>query len=318
MKRIITSVILVLLASQAFGQEPWLPEAEQRLNADLWAQTGVPMPAGMKFYKLRKVSQRLVIVNTTMSNGIYASEYVHETTNLKRQHEVLPNPFDKDLWATPGGLTWAPKEEWRNAFAAYFPGTIDVTRDWISVKTELGKQNNTIIRWKFPEGTIFADLLVRRDAGKEFPFELRVRQKKDGEWESTAYRPWGDDDELPPGTAVKNAAFKINDAVTETRDAATFRLPEGTMPTKQFKPATRQFHGAFYPKDYWGNLASCVSCHNRAGESGSYASVNAPGNDGNISWHPYSLRTLNTDRPPEFDQRWPIRVNLSYDRRGGP
>ena len=59
----------------------------------------------------------------------------------------------------------------------------------------------TRLFWRFPDGTRFAEILVRRHQDQEWPFEIRVREKANGKWvDGTTYRPLGTVDDLPEGS----------------------------------------------------------------------------------------------------------------------
>lgn len=289
----LTLLATLLFATTAHGQ--WLPD--QATDRALWERTGVPLE-GMQFYRVPRVSQRLSIIDSVHVNGIYAADY-------KGPMIDTPNPNGKQLWREPGGLHWAPKDQWRNATAAFFPSPVEVYRTSTKVLNSFGyQQDNSVVRWRFPDGTVFADLLIARRDGGEVPFEVRIRRKLNGKWDSEAYRPF-DESNAPAGTIKKR--FKsagIHDAV----DALEFDalvLPESTPPhAGRFVRSSVPLAGGFLPRDYAGPVARCASCHNRAGESGAYAGVNAPGNDSVISWQPFTTRTLNSDLPPEIDNRW--------------
>lgn len=266
------------------------------------------MPDGMQPYKLPRVSQRLVIVNDTQCNGIQDGD--RDIPEFGMQGERKPdirNTNKKEIWRAPGGLVWADRAEWRNATFIYLPAKVEVWRDWTKVKNSFNSfQDNTVIRWRFPEGTITADLLIRKDGGEEYPFELRIATKKNGEWDRVAYRPYAEPKDMPVGSTERTLTiFKgLDDVVKEDRAIKVWQIPDGAKPQAPFKPSTLQVGGGFYPANYHGNLVACTSCHNRAGESGNYAGVNAPGNDGVISWHPFTMATVNTDRYPQIDTRW--------------
>lgn len=306
------SVLLlwVLFASLAHGQ--WLPESEQTRLRAMWDQTGVDFPTGGKFYSLPRVSQRLVkVVNSGIynsdGNGIYDANY-QGANNINQQYP----------WTTPAGLAWSPKEQWTKAALASFPPgkEILVWRELTSVPNSLGsRQNEYRLSWRFPTGTVFAEMLIRRHEGKEWAFEIRERVRgKDG-WEAgTTYRPYANVSELPLEAGRKDWRVppgKLEDFGVGWTELTTYALPAKPMPRKLVPSRltlTASHDAAGVPRGYLGNVMACNQCHSRAGESTSYGSTAIPGADGVISWHPFAMDTLNTDRPPVLDTRWPVRM----------
>lgn len=287
-----------------------VPTAAMADDKAIWEQTGVPMPEGLKFYRQTRASQRLSIVNEQHVHGLYAAD--QDLPDLFRGG-VNRNTNKKPIWDAPGGLTWVPRDEWRNATAVAFPpgSKVQVYRTMTQVKNSFGSyQDNARLAWVFPEGTQFFDLLIRRHNGEEWPFELRQRVKVNGQWESTAYRPWSDESELPEGSRRREFAVSSFDDQIPARDSVAHAIQVVGKAGNVFKPSrlavTSDKAGGFSPRHYIGNVVSCATCHDRAGESGNYAGVNAPGSDGVLSWRPFSDATLNTDAFPQLDTSWPV------------
>lgn len=311
---LIGMVLVFAIVGEAHGQEPWLPAEAQKRDAELWAKTGVELPAGMKFYKVRRVSQKLQEdVNRGMENGIYAGDFTGgrlRIGNTIYDYPVITNTNDKPIWSAPGGLFWSDRSEWRNATAAFFPREVEVYRTMTPVKNRFGSyQENSVLRWTFPEGTIFADLLIRVREGREWPFELRIATKEKDKWNRVAHRPFADEADLPPGSKLVNWTVPALDEKLPTREYPAWSIPD-VLPAGPFRPSRMvavSERGGWLPRWYSGNVVACASCHDRAGESGDYAGVNAPGSDGVISWHPFGNDTLNTDAMPVVNEAWPAR-----------
>lgn len=290
------------------GADPgWLPAAEQDRNRTLLEQTGVALPDGLRFYALPKVSQRLSTVNDVDVFGIYPHTYrVDGQLNVNEQYP----------WVTPSGLHWSPPAQWRAVKAVYFPGAVDVYRARRGVLNSFGhRQPQSYIGWQFPDGTVFAELLIRRHEGREWPFELRVREKRDGAWEGTTYRPFATEDELPAGSTAFTTTVppgKLSDFGLKANSLSYWKLPERSRPASGAFQATRLTVQAtddesVVPRRYFGNVRACANCHKLAGESTSYGATTIRGDDESLSWHPFRLDTLGTDSPPRLDGQWPLR-----------
>ena len=299
---------VILALSLTLGQ--WAPEAEQARLKSIWDKSGVDFPAGAKFYDLPRVSQRLVTVNGVVANGIYDTSYrgfPEAGENINRQ---LP-------WKTPAGLHWSPREQWSKATLAYFPPgeSVLVWRETTQVLNSFGSHQPQLrISWAFPPGTLFAEMLIRRHEGKEWAFEIRERVKHGRKWESgTTYRPFASAADLPKGAVYQKMsvpAGKLADFGIGSRDVVTWELPKLTKTyklTASRLTASATHDEAFVPKGYMGTFGECVLCHGKAGESTSYGATNIPGSDSILSWHPFTMDTLNSDRHPQLDQRWPLR-----------
>lgn len=312
MHRMLAILCLIICAALASGQ--WLPDEDQQRLKAMWDATGVEFPGG-KFYALPRVSQRLVkVVNSGALNsdgsGIYDANY-QGSQNINRQ---LP-------WVTPAGLHWSPKEQWRKAALAYFPKgkEILVWRELTPVQNSLGyKQNEYRISWQFPAGTVFAEMLIRRHKGEEWVFEIRERVRGADGWKSgTTYRPYAEWHELPAETrrqALQVPPGKLRDFGLGWSDLTTYELPklhEGRGVVRALKASrltlTATHDEALVPRGYLSNVLRCSECHNKAGESTSYGATAIPGSDTILSWSPFTMETLNTDRYPKLDGRWPLK-----------
>ena len=311
-KMTLTVVALLGLAGIAVGAEPWLPDAEQKINADLWRQTGVEMPEGLKFYKHAKVGQRLTIIS-----------YPQEGIQSQHCHGIFDrgDVLNKIIWRVPGGLYASPKDQWRNATAVAFPpgADIQVYRNMTKVLNSSGSyQDNARLSWVYPNGTIFADLQIRRHDGREWPFELRLRVKKDDAWESTAFRPYAEESELPAGSRKRTWTLEALDEKIPGRKLEAWTIPTGSGEGVKFKPSSlvlaSERDDNFVPRNYVGAMANCNACHARSGESGDYAGTAAPGSDGVISFLPLSTATLNTDGFPQLAKGIPVKYVGWYGR----
>lgn len=290
-----------LLLAAAFSLGQWADDAVQDRGRRLWEQTGLERVEGLRFYDLPGVSQRHVIINGH-PGGIFKTSYGGDT-NVNRMHP----------WLTPSGLQYSPVEHWTKLTAAVIPAKVKVFRDGVRVSSG---QELSRLSWSFPDGTSFAEVLIRRDGENEWPFEVRVRSKDDGKWDDgTVYRPWHDPDDLPAGS-VKNQwsipAGKLADfGIPRFDPVPVWELPPakskyprwGTF-TRSRLVATATHDAAWVPKDFMGTQAVCMKCHSRAGEATDYGSTGIRGSDTILSWHPFTPDTVNTDDHPKLDLRW--------------
>ena len=288
--RLVAAVLLLLCAGPVAAED----------NATLLRSTGVELPK-LDWYKARRVSQHLSIVNGQ-----------HVTAPVDATHGA-DNPNAKIIWAAPGGLFWSPREQWRNATAVHLPGPVYVYKTMTQVKNSGGfMQNNAVVRWTFPDGTVFVDLLIRRDGEREWPFEVRVREKRGGKWEATAHRP-----DVPADSVRWVQPVPALDEHLPARTLEMWLLK--SRPVGKFKPTREAYREhpdkpSFLPKHYIGNMVNCNSCHSRSGESGNYSGANAPGADETISWHPFRTDVdLNRYAEPAFDtKRWPLTIETRF------
>lgn len=153
----------VLFAATAFGQVPppgWPKE--------------VPLPARLKVYTPTSLVQRIAVTDNAPSHRWYRLDQHDHFANSP----TLFNPNMKAPWRVSGGM---------EGFAGWKSIKMtNVTKDKVAVRQEgipIAGAGRLLpgFRWTFPDGALFADLLVN-DSGK--PFELRVREKIDGKWSS--------------------------------------------------------------------------------------------------------------------------------------
>lgn len=303
--RSLSIIALLLFVSSAPGQ--YLSEDEQVRDRKLFEATGVDFPRGMKFYKLPVVSQRLFILNSTHVYGIYPATFEGQN-NIN-----LQSP-----WETPGGLHWSPRRQWRNATAVYLPAPVELYMTTIDIKNSFNSfQKQRRQAWRFPDGTIFADMLVRIQGGKEWAFEIRLREKSGGKWnDDAAYRPIKSAAELPAGSTTHEKTWvNFPNLNTFGIGKATYNQhtvpPRTALPTRKFAIShinvTADDDESFVPRDYMSNMVQCASCHQQAGKPTSYAGTAIRGSDTVLSWHPYTMATVGSNARPEIDRRWPIK-----------
>ncbi len=160
---------LVLTMTQA---QPPLEHGEQDRLAALWPAS-VPMPSGMRFYAKTRYTQRIAVTNDRESNFPYRLDQDDHWSNAPS----APNPNRLFPWAVSGGLH--ESTGWESHAAVYLPPgkKILVWRQRVPVPSSNPLRK---ICWEYPEGTVFADLLV---ADGEC-FTLRLREKLAGGWRS--------------------------------------------------------------------------------------------------------------------------------------
>ena len=303
---VLAAVALIVGSSQA----QWLPEEKQKEARALWDRAGVEWVDGMKAYQLVKVGQQPSTTNGFDVHGIY-----DDRDNRFGVNNQYP-------WRTPAGLENVPVKQWRKISLAYFPEgkEIQVVRKLLPVRNSSRFfQDQPHYAWRFPDGTQFAEILVRRYEDKEWAFEIRVREKRRGAWsDGTTYRPFAEASELPAGS--KKYTWTISPGVlTEfgerEADLVAWTVPPGTMYPRwaSLVPSrvtvSAEDDDSFVPRNYFGNMMSCNKCHAHAGKGAGYGATTIMGSDTILSWHPFTMATLNTDADPQLDGRWPLWRN---------
>ena len=146
------------------------PDDLQTRLVSLWPED-VDKPEGLVAYKPARFSQRLVILNGAPDNRWF-DKYTDDVTS----NSFAENPNKKSPWAVPGGLDNATG--WESILAVSMPDKVYTYRDNVPVMS--AGRDLPKLRWTFPEGTKFVDLLAKD--GKVF--ELRTRTKIKGQWVS--------------------------------------------------------------------------------------------------------------------------------------
>lgn len=325
MKRFLYSLFVLLYPAVAMAQ--YLPDDVQAKERALWEATGVEFPKGMKFYKLPVVSQDLFILNSQHVWGIWEAG---KDTDRATTGGVVSgtNVNRRKPWESPGGLQWSPKSQWRNVTAVAFGGPVRIyhePNDKIFNGSNYQRQERDT--WTFADGTIFADMLVRIwPDGKEQVFEIRMRSKgveQPGVWDDgVAFRPYADVNDLPGGTEAKtwkpwfSSLESLGIPEGGKKPITVNHLPAGTpLPPNKFKPSRIMLSAdddeSFVPKEYIGNAMRCVDCHAQAGKPTRYADKAVRGADTILSWHPWTMETVNTNAPPRVDKRWNESIRVA-------
>lgn len=300
--------LIMLLVLAVPGQSQWVPDDKQAEGKRLWEESGVPWVEGLKFYELPIVSQRL-------------SRFSHDVFGIFRDTYGGRNNVNQMYpWATPSGLHYSPRSQWRKLTAAYFPSPPEYYYDIVGVFNGSNDQDQTRVSWTFPDGTMFAEMLIRTYAGGlEWPFEIRVRTKGEtqkGKWDDgAAYRPYadaGDIDEdnskenweLPPGKLSDFGMGWFRVSVHKVRPTTARLFPKARRLVVSRVVISADHDHGFVPKDYMGTMMACSKCHDKAGAPTRYGSTAIRGSDTVLSWHPFTMDTVNTDAAPRFDTRW--------------
>lgn len=85
-------------------------------------------------------------------------------------------------WGTPAGLH---RSKIKKYGVLALPSSIEYWKEPVFRPVHPQYTNN--YRWRYPEGTIVAEVLIHPETGK--PFDLRTRTKVSGKWQPNAYRP---------------------------------------------------------------------------------------------------------------------------------
>ncbi len=293
--------------------DPYLPALDQARLRSLWGYTDVPFPDGLRFYDLPQVYQHTVILN---------DKPYHSATSIGAAEDNVNTRFP---WDGPGGLHDSPKHQWRKASALFVPGEIEV---WRAAYTHsitgklLATAAQPLIRWRwsYPPGTIAADMLLRTDRGREWPFEIRIREKGPDGWDDgVAYRPFTAATELPDD-AIRFAWYLTHSRLPELGLAKmhvaayyTRSLDPDQWIGRPFKQsrltATTAAPTGFVPQHYAGNMTRCVTCHSKAGQAMGYG-PNLRGDDTVFSFHPFDWRDIDQGRyQPGLNPTLPLRVD---------
>ena len=177
-KKIFASILLGaagcvwLVACRASGPAAFADAADAGAELRRLWPAGVPLPEGMRFYEKARHNQRAVILNG----------YDHTTAIPRDRDDVFanaptkPNPNRLFPWAVSGGMHAA--EGWESRAAVALPRGKSI-RYWTE-RIEAGASRPLpVVRWRFPDGTTFADVLLRD--GKVF--ELRILEKTRRGWQ---------------------------------------------------------------------------------------------------------------------------------------
>jgi hypothetical protein len=184
----ILAILTLSLAAQGARAMEYVSTDVQRKLEEFWP-SGLPFPKGMKFYSPERVFQRIV---TDSANRPY-----------RGVHRIEDFPGNINLqapWRVPGGMEGVAAGTWGNLFGVRVPkrpGKKPGERDilvWdeavnVPGTSVQGKQT----KWRFPPGTIFADVLFRvwpdkqsRTGLSSTTFEVRLAERND--WSEKS--PW--------------------------------------------------------------------------------------------------------------------------------
>lgn len=299
MKRFVLSLaalaaLLVSASTASTASAQWLSADAEKHNQDLLAWSGVDLGKPVRFYSCAPAFQS--VANDSRMQPTYLLS--------SADYPLMANAVNVNLlklWRRPGGLSNTDRTHWRNYTAVYLPGTLTV---W-SGKVKMPNAGDLpTYRWTYPTGTIFVDMLTRVRNGEEYPFEVRTREKQaSGEWESTAYRPYATEADLPAGSEKQTWVMKSQPGEklslidVDRLDAQAWSVPADTHHADwpAFKPsriiATSANNDGVFPPGYAGNMVACAKCHQHAGKSSEYAST-FRGDDGVLSFHPFEPSSI--------------------------
>lgn len=243
----------LLLAAAMTGQFLEEPKLHR------WVPKGIDLPE-IKFFEHEQVFQYL------------QGRHLGAVPRLFRTNERIAGSLDRTghanaefPWKHTAGL-----EDGMNAKVLRFvhlPGPIDI---WREVRPQPGHSANEThpgYVWSFPEGTLFGELLLVTDEdGYDHTFEVRTRQKKNGEWFPKVFIP---------NMEVKTDRERAFEAKTLTLDL-NFKLFNVGKAKAQFLDYASFVPGrhdittdewSVVPKGYKGTLTkfNCVACHAQAG-----------------------------------------------------
>lgn len=289
MRSLYTALIILVLSLSAQAQAPWLPEADQAAVRKLLPE-GIPFSDTARVYKLQQVFQ---------------SRY--SIVNQGPVLEVLPvDPAKAEHpWKVSGGMHFVPSAEWRNVTALDLGGKKILT--WREAQDAGAPVLVDKRIWKFPEGALAYDILVRRwPLGEERVFEVRIHERlKDGWGNARTFRP-----DVPAQGVRKPWSWEFTPTLvfsnlTEQRVSIKAQTEvvhvEPILKPVKFVDRRDVINDDYLiPKDYAGAGASCTACHSRnlVGQRTGYGTA-VRGGDGRFTWHPWTPEGV-------LDERWPL------------
>jgi hypothetical protein len=182
----LSTLTVLVLASVASAQGPWLSKQEQIVTKAIWPGN-VDIPQSIRFYRPTSFTQRLAITNGQDTNHVYRLDQ----DDVWGNSPPALNPNRLFPWAAPGGLHEVSGWGSRVGIAIPDGKKIQIWRERVEVP--LSSRPLPKVRWSYPDGTVLADVLFTREA----VFELRLREKVQGKWKSTV--PFRDLDAAPKG-----------------------------------------------------------------------------------------------------------------------
>lgn len=304
MARMLLPILLVTLTITSNVSAQWVPEERQEYERLVWDQSQATFPEGLKFYELTPVSQMLF--------G-FVGERQERFPIYRGDYKGAANVNFTGPWSSPSGLRNSPTNQWRKVAGAYFPGKIKVWIDSeVPVKNSSGfYQKQQQIKWQFPDGTVFVEMLVRvdRKLGQEWAFEIRQYEIKGGKFhDGTTYRPTlqrGEEFEItvqPERLADFGfAASKVLVSIAKDNVLTPFKATRGVI--------TADDDHSFVPRGFAGNVRNCRDCHAQAGKPMGYGATNLRGGSENFSWNPFTMDVVGGYEDPVLDSRWGLDVN---------
>lgn len=219
-------------------------------------------------------------------------------------------------WRDSLGVAHCPNVSVR--FFRYFPAGKSVTVD------------TSRATWTFPNGTVFAEAFMQKHDGKEYPWLLLTRTKRNGYWSDfRALAPVPSREELEAevgkwkvrylkidmrnhhsATVVESSNKKV-EVLPDLEDDVVVRLlsrPFREIPGywgDSFLPTSAKDFN-LVPKDFTGGAVdlgdnSCMQCHETAGKHVDrfepsrdwYGHIK--GSDGIFSWHPFEASCISSN-----------------------
>jgi len=289
MRSLLSAFLILASTLSAVAQAPWAPEADQAAVRKLLPE-GVPFSDTARVYKLPQMFQ---------------SRY--SIVNQGPVLEVLPVDDRKaeHPWKLSGGMHFVPTDQWRNITALDLGGKKILT--WREDQDAGAPVLVPKRLWKFPEGTLAYDILIRRwPLDEERVFEVRIHERlRDGWGNARTFRP-----DVPAQGARKSWSWEFNPTLvfanlTESRvsikaQAEVVHVEPIIKPVKFVDRKEVLNDDYLIPKDYAGAGASCTACHSRnlVGQRTGYGTA-VRGGDGRFTWHPWGA-------DGSIDRRWPL------------
>jgi hypothetical protein len=196
------------LDSRADASGRWHDDETQKRLFALWPKR--IGRDGFVFYRQTGYSQYIA------HNGSIGQDIINMMPLNQDQHFGNDSPARNpnstiDDWVAPGGLHDVPRSKWQSYTAVKFPDD-GMVESWQGDTPVSNAPRGALMKeqWNWPDGISFADMLVNAETGDVF--ELRMRTKEDGEWQSEVV--YKDVDARPEGYV--GARKKCNDCHERT------------------------------------------------------------------------------------------------------
>lgn len=192
-------VAAMLAVSMVPGQDKSQPEDFRLATGRAAREYRTALPLTRDETLLKLYSKNLIMYTDKEVPPAYQFDFFNTLRNCLHSTATDPSiaafesghrPGQPNLefpWKTPGGV-----HRCQNVTTIKFVHLPDAITYWYeNMKKESHPQVAVGVRWEYPEGTVFGEILRLKDADDEpYTFELRTRTKSKGQWLANLYRPF--------------------------------------------------------------------------------------------------------------------------------